>query len=275
MVLAHAIQPEQRQDAILEVKNLTKVYGLGKGATRAVDDVSFSIGRGEVTSLLGESGSGKTTIARMLLKLAQPTAGSIQFDGTDITDMRKHGQTREYWTQVQAVFQDPFSSFNSFYSVRKFLTNAFRLLPEQISEQEKETRIQEAMRNVGLNADELLSKRPHELSGGQRQRIMIARVFLINPKVLIADEPTSMIDASSRAGILNILLQLRKELGMTIIFITHDIGLAYYTSDRLLIMSNGKLVEQGSAESIIQNPTDDYTRKLLEDVPVLERKWNI
>ena len=254
---------------------MTKVFGLGKNATKAVNDVSFSVGKGEIVSLLGESGSGKTTIARMLLKLSQPTSGSIVFKGQDITGMKKSRQTREYWTHVQAVFQDPFSSFNSFYSVRRFLTNSFRLLPNRPSPEEQEQRIQGAMRNVGLNANELLSKRPHELSGGQRQRIMIARIFLINPEVLIADEPTSMIDASSRAGILKILLEMREKLGMTIIFITHDIGLAYYTSDRLLVMSQGKIVEQGPADRIIAHPQHDYTQRLLRDVPVLERKWDI
>lgn len=274
-MLANSDQRRLNQDTILDVRNLTKVFGTGKHATVAVDNVSFSVRRGEVLSLLGESGSGKTTTARMLLKLTEPTSGTILFNGRDITSIRTRKETTEYWTHVQAVFQDPFSSFNSFYSVRTFLTNAFRLLPTQPSESQKESMIQEAMRNVGLNADELLSKRPHELSGGQRQRIMIARVLLINPDILIADEPTSMIDASSRAGILNILLSLREKFGMTIIFITHDIGLAYYTSDRLLIMNRGKLVEQGTADEVITNPKDEYTKRLMNDVPVLERKWDI
>lgn len=273
MVLANSNRPESRE-TILEIRNLTKVFGSGKDAVTAVDNVSFSIARGEILSLLGESGSGKTTVARMLLGLTKPTSGTILFRGRDISTYGKK-EMRKYWTHVQAVFQDPFASFNSFYSIRRFLNNAFRLLPEQLTEEEKDARIHEAMHNVGLNADELLNKRPHELSGGQRQRIMIARVLLINPDVLIADEPTSMIDASSRVGILNILMELREKLGMTIMFITHDIGLAYYTSDRLLVMHHGKLVEQGTADEVINNPKDSYTQRLLNDVPVLTRKWDI
>ncbi|NLV92729.1 MAG: ABC transporter ATP-binding protein [Firmicutes bacterium] len=275
MVLAKSERRNLNRDTILDVRNLTKVFGSGRNATVAVDNISFSIKRGEVISLLGESGSGKTTTARMLLKLMQPTSGTILFSGRDITSLKGRQESKKYWTHVQAVFQDPFSSFNSFYSVRTFLGNAFRLLPHQPSAQEKEAMIQECMKNVGLNADELLDKRPHELSGGQRQRIMIARVLLINPDVLIADEPTSMIDASSRAGILNLLLNLRETMGMTIMFITHDIGLAYYTSDRLLIMSQGKIVEQGDADEVITNPKDEYTKRLMNDVPVLERQWDL
>ncbi len=274
-MLDNSNKRKSKRDTILDIRNLTKVFGAGKHATVAVDNVSFSVGRGEIISLLGESGSGKTTTARMLLKLMQPTSGTILFNGRDITSTQGRKEAKEYWTHVQAVFQDPFSSFNSFYSVRTFLTNAFRLLPTEPSDSEKENMIQECMRNVGLNADELLSKRPHELSGGQRQRIMIARVLLINPEILIADEPTSMIDASSRAGILNILLGLREKLGMTILFITHDIGLAYYTSDRLFIMSEGRIVEQGTADEVITNPRDEYTKRLMNDVPVLERQWEI
>ncbi|MGC8890037.1 MAG: ABC transporter ATP-binding protein [bacterium] len=262
-------------EVLLEVKDLVKVFGSGKSAVKAVDGVSFSIERGEIISLLGESGSGKTTTARIILKLLPPTEGRIIFKGKDITYLNDRKSLLGYWREVQAIFQDPFSSFNSFYSVKRVLNNVFRLIRTDITKDEKEEKIRAALINVGLNPDDVLNKRPHELSGGQRQRIMLARILVIRPSLLIADEPTSMIDASSRAGILNLLLDLRRSYGMSIMFITHDIGLAYYTSDKLLIMNNGRIVESGDAETIINSPKDPYTIKLLSDVPVLTRKWEL
>lgn len=260
---------------LLRVENLTKIFGFGKSQVRAVDNVSFSIKEGEIVTLLGESGSGKTTTARLILKLLPPTSGKIIFRGKDITHISSRSELINYWREVQAIFQDPFASFNIFYSIRRVLNNAFRLVSESIPKDEKEEIIKEVLLSVGLNPAEVLDKRPYELSGGQRQRIMLARVLVIKPKLLIADEPTSMIDASSRAGILNLLLELRKTYGMSIMFITHDIGLAYYTSDRLFIMNNGRIVEEGDAEEIISNPRDAYTKKLLEDVPVIHKKWEL
>jgi len=264
---------ENSNEIILEVKNLSRFFGSGKFLVKAVDNVSFSIKKTEIVSLLGESGSGKTTTARLILKLLPPTDGKIIFKGKDITYLNDRKSLLEYWKEVQAIFQDPFSSFNNFYSVKRLLKNTFRLISETLPEDEKEERIRSALTNVGLNVDEILNKRPHELSGGQKQRIMIARILIIKPTLLIADEPTSMIDASSRTGILNLLLDLRKNYGMSIMFITHDIGLAFYTSDRLFIMNNGKIVETGTAEEILNNPKDPYTKRLLSDVPVLHRKW--
>ena len=269
MVLANAINPAENTTPLMRVSNLTKVFGSGKNQVVAVDDVSFEIMPGEILSLLGESGSGKTTTARMLLRLSPPTRGKIVFGGQDIGELRG----ADYWRRVQAIFQDPFSSFNSFYSVHSFLGKAFRLANNNLSDAQRRSRMEDAMENVGLNASELLFKRPHELSGGQRQRLMIARALLIGPDLLIADEPTSMIDASSRVGILNMLMDLSRKHGMSIMFITHDIGLAYYTSDRLLIMNEGKLVEEGTAEQVVEHPTHGYTKRLLADVPTLRRKW--
>lgn len=260
---------------LLRVENLTRIFGSGRSQVRAVDNVSFSIREGEIVTLLGESGSGKTTTARLILKLLTPTSGKIIFRGKDVTHVSSRRELIDYWREVQAIFQDPFSSFNIFYSIRRLLNNAFRLVSESTSKEEREEIIREVLLSVGLNPTEVLDKRPYELSGGQRQRIMLARVLVIRPKLLIADEPTSMIDASSRAGILNLLLELRRTYGMSIMFITHDIGLAYYTSDRLFIMNNGKIVEEGDAEEIINNPRDAYTKKLLEDVPVIHKKWEL
>ena len=156
--------------------------------------------------------------------------------------------------------------------MHSFLGKAFRLADNDFSEDERRALMEKAMEDVGLNASELLFKRPHELSGGQRQRLMIARALLIGPELLVADEPTSMIDASSRVGILNMLMDLSRKHGMTIMFITHDIGLAYYTSDRLLIMNEGRIVEEGSAEEVVERPTNAYTKRLLADIPTL--RWS-
>ncbi|NLK07347.1 MAG: ABC transporter ATP-binding protein [Firmicutes bacterium] len=271
MVLANAVEPKQSSSPLLEVSNLTKIFGSGKDQVVAVDEISFEIQPGEILSLLGESGSGKTTTARMLLRLSAPTQGEIFFEGQDVNAVK----SVDYWKRVQAIFQDPFSSFNSFYSVHSFLGKAFRLTNNHNSAADKRARMEEAMEKVGLNAEELLFKRPHELSGGQRQRLMLARALLIGPDLLIADEPTSMIDASSRVGILNMLMDLSRQHGMSIMFITHDIGLAYYTSERLLIMNEGKIVEEGTAEQVVEHPTHPYTKRLLDDVPRLRRKWDI
>jgi len=262
-------------EIILETRGLTRVFGSGQSRVVAVDHVDFQIKAGEIVALIGESGSGKTTMGRMLLGLLPPTEGQVLFRGQDLETYRKRRDMKSYWRSVQAVFQDPFASFNGFYRVGRTLMNAFKLLPQKPPESEREEKIFRAVDAVGLNPVEVLSKFPHELSGGQRQRLMIARALLVEPDVLIADEPTSMVDASSRAGVLNILLELRERLKLTIIFITHDIGMAYYTSDRLLIMQRGRIVEEGPAEEIIRNPRHQYTRNLLADVPTLHREWEL
>lgn len=252
--------------ALLEARNLSRVFGRGESAVRAVDDVSFTLDRGQITTVVGESGSGKSTLARLILRLLPPTGGRLLLDGQDVTDLRGTA-LRGYWQQVQAVFQDPFSAFNQFFSVRRLLRRSLRLLPpgEQHTADE---RMQEALDHVGLNTD-MLGKFPHQLSGGQRQRVMIARALMMRPSLLIADEATSMLDASLRANILNVLADLRDSRGMTILFITHDIGQACYLSDRVMVMENGKLVETGPADEVIFHPTHEYTRRLLADVPKL------
>ncbi len=258
---------------IIEVKKLTKVFGTGRRRITAVDGISFGLGEGEVVSLLGESGSGKSTVARLLLRLLPPTEGEILFRGQNVLALRRRKELLSYWRQVQAIFQDPFASFNMFYRVRRVLSQAFNILEQLPDPEEKDRLIHQALERVGLNPRDVLDKRPFELSGGQRQRIMVARALVVKPRVLIADEPTSMIDASSRASILNLLLQLQKDLGMTILFITHDIGLAYYTSDRLLVMHRGRIVEEGSADQVVERPQHEYTRRLLADVPRLHEEW--
>ncbi len=258
---------------ILAVDGLTKVFGSGRHAHRAVDHVDLAMRPGEVVALIGESGSGKTTVARMLLGLLPSTEGTIRYQGVDLAAVRRREGMRSYWRNVQAVFQDPFGSLNAFYSVRRSMMNAFKLFPRKPPRAERLARVREALGIVGLDVDDLLTKHPHQLSGGQRQRVMIARALVVRPGVLIADEPTSMIDASSRVAILNLLLDLRTRLGLTVMFITHDIGMAYYTSDRLFVMHAGRIIEEGSAEDIIRDPQHEHTQRLLADVPTLHREW--
>jgi peptide/nickel transport system ATP-binding protein len=203
----------------------------------------------------------------MLLRLLDPTAGSFSLAGKDVTRLRGSG-LKAYWRQVQAVFQDPFSSFNQFFPARRLLLGALPLLEHPPAGAQRDARIKEAVEQVGLGTD-LLDKWPHQLSGGQRQRMMLARALLLRPRLLIADEPTSMLDASLRVTILNLLRDLRDQHGMTVLFITHDLGQAGYLSDRVLVMSSGKLVESGPTEEVLWHPTNDYTCKLLADVPRL------
>ena len=253
---------------LLEARNLTRVFGSGCAAVTAVDGVSFHLREAEVVSLVGESGSGKSTVARMLLGLLPPTAGTIRFEGREVSRLLRTDR-KAYWRQVQAVFQDPFASFNPFARVERLLANSLHLLPGRLPPGHARARMAEVLWAVGLEPEAVLSRLPHQLSGGQRQRVMIARALMLKPRLLIADEPTSMIDASSRVSLLNVLLDLREELGMTILFITHDLGLAAYTSNRLLVMQKGRLVEEGPVEEVLGRPKNEYTQKLLADVPRL------
>ena len=252
---------------LLEVKSLTRSFGSGARAVTAVDNVSFTIAAGEIVALVGESGSGKSTLARVLLRLLDPTRGAFCLNGRDVTRLRGRA-LKPYWREVQAVFQDPFSSFNQFFPSRRLLEGSLGLLEKPLRGGERESRMQEAIRQVGLNPD-VLDKWPHQLSGGQRQRIMLARALMLRPRLLIADEPTSMLDASLRATILNLLGELRERHGMTVLFITHDIGQASYVSDRVLVMRSGELVEDGPTDDVLWNPQHEYTRRLLADVPRL------
>lgn len=260
---------------ILSGSGVTKVFGFGPYKTVAVDHVDFSFKKGEIISIVGESGSGKTTLAKMLLGLISPTVGEICFEGKP-RDISTHKKKREYWKNIQAIFQDPFSAYNIFRKIDAVLLDCIRMRGgSRLPYEEKRAMMQEACRFVNLKFDELTNKYPFELSGGQQQRLMIARIFLLKPKILVADEPTSMIDACSRATILDMLLDLRKEIGMTPIFITHDIGLAYYVSDTVYIMERGRFVEFGSADEVILNPKEAYTQRLLNDVPKLHEEWDL
>ncbi len=254
---------------------LTKVFGFGRQKTLAVDHVDFKFYEGEVISIVGESGSGKTTLAKMLLGLISITEGDLYFQGNkrDISTGKKR---QEYWKNIQAIFQDPFSSYNIFRKIDSVLLDCINMRGGgKLPHAKKVELMTEACSFVNLKFEELTNKYPFELSGGQMQRLMIARIFLLKPKILLADEPTSMIEACSRATILDELMQLRNEIGMTIIFITHDIGLAYYVSDTVYIMEHGKIVEHGSADDVILHPKEAYTKRLISDVPKIYEEWDL
>ncbi len=259
-------------EVVLEGRGLTRVFGWGRRRVVAVRNVDFAFHRGEIITIVGESGSGKTTLARMILGLLAPTRGEILCCSRPI-DLSTLERRRAYWRMAQGVFQDPFASFNQFHSVDRVLVDCLRLRGLKPSPEERQRVLREACRFVNLEYDEVHNKFPFELSGGQMQRLMIARIFLIRPTILIADEPTSMIDACSRATILEMLLKLREANDMMIAFITHDIGLAYYVSDTMLIMQEGEIKEAGPAERIIREPAHEYTRRLLADVPKLHEAW--
>jgi len=254
---------------------LTKVFAYSGRKTVAVDHVDFNFYEGEVVSIVGESGSGKTTLAKMLLGLTSVSEGEIFFQGQK-RDIRSQKKRKEYWKNIQAIFQDPFSSYNIFRKIDAVLLDCINLRGgRKLPEEKKVELMKEACSFVNLKFEELTNKYPFELSGGQMQRLMIARIFLLRPKILLADEPTSMIDACSRATILDELLHLRNEIGMTIIFITHDIGLAYYVSDTVYIMEHGKFVESGSPDEVILRPQAPYTKRLISDVPKIYEEWDL
>jgi len=251
------------------------VFGFGRTRTVAVDHVDFDFHEGEVISIVGESGSGKTTLAKLLLGLINPTEGEIYFEGKE-RDIRTQKKKREYWKNIQAIFQDPYSSYNIFRKIDTVLLDCIHMTGgRRLPRTRKVELMAEACSFVNLKFEELTNKYPFELSGGQQQRLMIARIFLLKPKILLADEPTSMIDACSRATILDMLMQLRDEVGMTVVFITHDMGLAYYVSDTVYIMERGEFVESGSADDVILYPKALYTKRLLDDVPKIYEEWNL
>jgi peptide/nickel transport system ATP-binding protein len=211
----------------------------------------------------------------MLLGLISPTEGEIYYQGKK-RDISTQKRKREYWKSIQAIFQDPFSSYNIFSKIDTLLLDCIRMRGgRKLPYAKKVEMMTEACSFVNLKFEELTNKYPFELSGGQQQRLMIARIFLLKPTILLADEPTSMIDACSRATILDMLMQLRSETGMTPIFITHDIGLAYYVSDVVYIMEKGKFVEHGTADQVILNPREAYTKRLLDDVPKIYEEWDL
>lgn len=261
---------------MLEVRDLIKVYARGllkQKVTIAVDGVSFSVAENEIISLVGESGSGKTTTAHIILRLLPPTSGQVLFKGKNIQNFSRK-ELKWYWREVHGIFQDPFAAFNPIHKADRILWQSFNLFSEHFDHNEKREVVEEALGAVGLRPIDVLGKYPHQLSGGQLQRLMIARCFILRPTLILADEPVSMIDASVRVGILKMFEELRKRFGTAVIFITHDIGLAYYMSSRIFVMCKGKIVEEGVPEEILHRPQHPYTQKLIADIPLLRKRWD-
>ena len=259
---------------MLQLDGITKVFKtgmFGKSETRAVSDVGFTVQPGEVVSLIGESGSGKTTVGRMILRLTEPTAGVITFEGTDVSTLGRR-DLREYYAHVQGVFQDPFSSYNPVYKVDRVLGMIRSSYLHGLSATEWKTKLRKSLEAVALEPTDVLGKYPYQLSGGQLQRLMVARALLLDLRFLVADEIISMLDASTRIDVLNLLGDL-KEHGVGILFITHDLSLGNYISDKTLIMRRGCIVEMGATEKVFGRPAHPYTQMLLASVPHLSERW--
>lgn len=264
---------------LLEAQNVTRVFGggvLNKRQTVAVDEVSLLITEEKptITAIAGESGSGKTTLARLLLGMIQPSAGEIRFHGQTLANMNRR-ERRNFRRQVQAIFQDPFEVYNPFYKVDQVLTTPIRKFRLANSRAEASQRMEESLQMAGLRPEETLGRYPHQLSGGQRQRIMVARALLLNPKIILADEPVSMVDASLRATILESLLKLKRELGISLVYITHDLTTAYQVSENIYVLYRGSVAEVGSVEKVIKDPQHPYTQLLVRSIPLPDpdRHW--
>jgi peptide/nickel transport system ATP-binding protein len=241
---------------------------VGRGEIKAVDDISFSLSGDEpsLVTLVGESGSGKTTIARLILGLTTPTSGEVRYRGQNIFDMSRE-QWLSYWREVQAVFQDPYGIYNTFYKIDRVLEVPIRKFKLASSGAEARQLIDEALDAVDLRPPDILGRYPHQLSGGERQRVMLARLFLLRPQLIIADEPVSMIDVSLRASFLNILLDFEREYGMSCIFITHNLATGYYLGGRIVILCQGRIVEIGNMDAVVHNPKHPYSQLLIASVP--------
>ncbi len=248
-----------------------RVGAFGRGDLCAVDDVSFTVERGQVVSLIGESGSGKTTIGRMVLGLTHISGGRISLDGRDVAGLRGPAR-KEYYRHVQGVFQDPFSSFNPIFKADHVFATVREGFFRHMSDAKWRVKLSGALEAVSLTPDDVLGQYPHQLSGGQLQRVLVARALLLDIELLVADEIISMLDASTRIDVLNLLGDL-KERGLAIVFITHDLSLGNYISDNTVILRAGRIVESGPTRDVFGSPQHDYTRMLLAAVPQLHRKW--
>ena len=266
---------------LLELRNVAKRYGGGllggRAATTAVEDLSLRIAADppSITAVAGESGSGKTTLVRLLLGFIRPSRGEVLFRGRNLAGMSKQ-ERRRFRREVQPIFQDPYEVFNPFYRVDHVLETPVARFGLAASRQEAQRLVGEALEMVGLRPAETLGRFPHQLSGGQRQRIMVARALLLEPQLILADEPVSMVDASLRATILGSLRKLNRELGISVVYITHDLTTAYQISENIAVMYRGRIVEAGPVERVIREPLHPYTQLLVGSIPLPdpERRWS-
>jgi ABC-type oligopeptide transport system ATPase subunit len=259
---------------MLRLDDVSKTYhvgSFGRGRLTAVRDVSFELRPGEVLSVIGESGSGKSTIGRMILRLLEPTSGSITYDGADIGELQGRA-LKEYYRHVQGVFQDPFSSYNPIFKADRIFALVHNGFFPRVGRDEWNARLRDALESVALNPDDVLHKYPHQLSGGQLQRLLVARALLLDIRFLVADEIISMLDASTRIDVLNLLADL-KGRGLGILFVTHDLSLGNYISDRTIILRHGCVVEMGATDKVFGDPRHPYTQNLLASVPLLHTRW--
>jgi oligopeptide transport system ATP-binding protein len=260
-------------EPLIEVTDLVKHFPIKAGLlidrevdqVRAVDGISFSVARGQTLGLVGESGSGKSTACRAMLQLLRPTSGSVRFEGQEIAGLSRR-QMRPLRRQMQMIFQDPYASLNPRKRVGQIVGDPLKL-QGVASGSELRKQVQALLERVGLSSEHY-DRYPHEFSGGQRQRIGIARAIALKPKLIVADEPVSALDVSIQAQIVNLLDDLQDELSLTYVFVAHDIGVVRHISDRVAVMHDGKIVEEGTADQVCEHPTDAYTKKLLAAVPI-------
>jgi peptide/nickel transport system ATP-binding protein len=265
---------------LLEVKNLTKVYRIGgllSGRTvKAIDSVSFQIpsDKPKIVALVGESGSGKSTIAKIILGLLQPTSGEVIYKGRNILEWLKKDKL-EYYKEVQPIFQDPYGIYNPFYRVERVLELAVKKFKLASNKEDTRKLILKAMEDIGLRPEDILGRYPHQLSGGERQRLMLVRILLIKPNLIIADEPISMIDVSLRAMFLNYLISFKDKYNISSLFITHDLNVASYVADDILVLCHGRIVEEGPKDEVIKEPLHPYTKLLTSSIPIPDptKRW--
>ena len=257
------------EKTLLEVEGLKKYFQVGKGQTlKAVDDISFQIKKGQTLGLVGESGCGKTTVGRTLLRIYEPDAGKILFDGKDISRVSKK-EAKELTRRMQMVFQDPYASLNPFFTVGEIVEEGMKIHKMYHSETERMERVYELLEMVGLNKDHA-NRFPHEFSGGQRQRVGIARALALNPEFIVCDEPLSALDVSIQAQVVNMLMKFQEEMDLTYLFIAHDLSMVRHIADQTAVMYLGTMVEYGSTRDVYEHPVHPYTRGLLSAVPVAD-----
>jgi len=269
------MEDNNRQTDYVKVENIKKYFYSSRGSllsrrerksVKAVNDVSFTIRKGETFSIVGESGCGKTTLGRVLLRLIEPTDGNVCFDGIKILELKKE-EMRLLRNRVQIIFQDPYSSLNPRMTVKELIKAPLDVFYQNTSEKEKLDKVFAIMKKVGLNT-EFIEKYPHEFSGGQMQRIVIARALIVNPEFIICDEPVSALDVSVRAQVLNLLKDLQREMGLTLVFISHDLSVVRFLCDRVAVMYLGNIVELGRKEDIFSQQLHPYTESLFSSIPV-------